>query len=417
MRQVVKKQNTAENIKKNVSNEKNQSKNLILINNRFTISWIFLSIRNLFKKILKKEQGGELKGEFVDLKEYCRNVGIVLIVFGILHFILPRVLDSSWGAPLIAVGIFSLIFRKRFTLLIYGITFVLVGILNSLPLFSSEVEFGRWSIIGILQIYWGITEFIKFYKIKGRVIESDVKPVFQWLALLVLIIIFLFYIDDHFSSYSIYKTVDGKEVLIDHDSCEEPYVEINYRCCIQSENFTEMCEDEAIEYDAKMQIASSLDKPLTTKKTIIDSTLNISFDMPEGYILIKDTKEGGIKVPYHLITFGVDEEYNYTGDMIDIRIYDYTSISQKKNFWNGVLSDVYSGFDEDMIKDEKTSKGYDIITIEDTGKYDNESRPFLYYQKDIVFKDREIWIIFYANEGLIYKKNDFDHMLDSIVFK
>jgi len=345
----------------------------------------------------------------IDIQTYCRNAGIILIVLGVLHFLLPQVLDKSWGVPLIAVGLFALIFRKRSTLLVFGISLVLVGILNFLPLLLYRTEV-RWAILGGLQIYWGTLEFFKFYRLRGKVIENKIKPIFQIIGYIILTIIFLFYIYGYITSYSLYKTVDGKEVLVDFRDCKEPYKEISYRCCIPSENYSYLCEDEALDYEYKLNKVEEA----TIKKKIVDSELGLSFESPEGYSLIEDTKEGGISLLYEFSTYGIDEEGNDTGDFVYISIYDYRSISTEDYFWQDILDSLYLDYDESDIKEEKTSYGYDIIIIETTGKLDDDKDIRLWYKKDVFFKDKEIEITFYSTDGLKWKIEDFDDLVDSI---
>jgi membrane-bound ClpP family serine protease len=106
-----------------------------------------------------------------EINSYCRNFGIVIIILGIIHFIASQSLDASWGVLLILVGIFALLFRKRSTIIIFGITLVIVGFMNILTNIFENYSSNniKWLIFGIFQFYWGITEFIKYKKVKESI--------------------------------------------------------------------------------------------------------------------------------------------------------------------------------------------------------------------------------------------------------
>jgi uncharacterized membrane protein HdeD (DUF308 family) len=102
--------------------------------------------------------------EKIDLDKYLKTSGIVLIVLGFLHFLIPQYLMFSFGAILIFLGVFSLIFRIRCMLIVFGILLILLGIWN-LGITGLEGTTGFWSILGIFQIYWGIKEIRMFLKL------------------------------------------------------------------------------------------------------------------------------------------------------------------------------------------------------------------------------------------------------------
>ena len=353
------------------------------------------------------------KIEKTEIKTYCRKAGIALIILGLAHFIFSNVLDSSWSFPLIAVGIYSLIFYKRSTLLIFGISLVLVGTLNILPLVL-EGEEVKWAFLGALQIYWGITEFLKFRRMKGKVVEKNIKPIFQILSYIVLFAVFIFYIYGYLTSYSLYKTVNGEEIIVDVRDCELPYMELGYRCCIPSENYTFMCDDEATDYEKKFEESDDAEK-MSIKERITNKELGISFVSPEEYAIITNTKEGGIDVPYTFATSGVDDNGNYSGDTLLIGIYSYKKIYTTENQWDDFMDSIYSEYDE--LQEETTENGYEIIFFEDTGRIENESDIFFWYSKDVFFKDKEIQISLYTTEGLKSYAGEFEEIIDSLEFE
>ena len=107
-----------------------------------------------------------MKKEKIDIDKYVRNSGIALIILGLLHFLIPQYLMFSFGAILIFLGVFALIFRVKAMLIIFGILLIFIGLWN-LVITGLAGATGFWLILGILQIYWGIKEIRMFYKIKN----------------------------------------------------------------------------------------------------------------------------------------------------------------------------------------------------------------------------------------------------------
>lgn len=122
--------------------------------------------------------------EKIDLDKEVRNIGIALIVLGIIHFVLSQFLDFTWGFVLIAVGIISLFYRSRKMLLTFGILLIVVGILNlSTYAIAIEEVSGFWGIFGIIQIIWGVQEINRFRRTKENPkyeIKEKNKKDFVW---------------------------------------------------------------------------------------------------------------------------------------------------------------------------------------------------------------------------------------------
>jgi hypothetical protein len=122
-----------------------------------------------------------------DLDKEVRNIGIALIVLGIIHFVLSQFLDFTWGFVLIAVGTIALFYRSRKMLLTFGILLIVVGILNiSSYAIALEEGSGFWGIFGIIQIVWGIQEINRFRKTKENPkydIKEKIKKGFVWYGL------------------------------------------------------------------------------------------------------------------------------------------------------------------------------------------------------------------------------------------
>ncbi len=128
-----------------------------------------------------------MKKEKIDLDKEVRNIGIALIVLGVIHFVLSQFLDFTWGFVLIAVGVISLFYRSRKMLLTFGILLIVVGILNlSTYAIALEEVSGFWGIFGIIQIIWGIQEINRFRRTKENPkyeTKEKIKKGFVWCGL------------------------------------------------------------------------------------------------------------------------------------------------------------------------------------------------------------------------------------------
>jgi len=129
----------------------------------------------------------KMKQEKIDLDKEVRNIGIALIVLGVIHFILSQFLDFTWGFVLIAVGIIALFYRSRKMLLTFGILLIVVGVLNiSTYAIALEEVSGFWGIFGIIQIVWGIQEINRFRRTKENPkyeTKEKIKKGFVWYGL------------------------------------------------------------------------------------------------------------------------------------------------------------------------------------------------------------------------------------------
>lgn len=125
--------------------------------------------------------------EKIDLNKEVRNIGIALIILGVIHFVLSQFLDFTWGFVLIAVGVIALFYRSRKMLLTFGILLIVVGVLNiSAYAIALEEVSGFWGIFGIIQIVWGIQEINRFRRTKENPkyeIKEKIKKGFVWYGL------------------------------------------------------------------------------------------------------------------------------------------------------------------------------------------------------------------------------------------
>jgi len=121
----------------------------------------------------------------INLDKEVKNIGIALIILGVLHIVFSGFLDFTWGLVLIPVGIIALFYRSRRMLLTLGILLILVGILNLLASISEGAS-TFWGVFGIVQIVWGIQEINRFRKTEENPkydIKEKRKKDFVWYGL------------------------------------------------------------------------------------------------------------------------------------------------------------------------------------------------------------------------------------------
>jgi hypothetical protein len=143
------------------------------------------------EKFKSNKRGSSPKEEGTYLNKEIKNAGIILIVLGIIHLIFSGYLSSIWGILLIFMGIISLIYRSKDMILVFGVSLILVGILNIFisiqgTIYDSTQNYVFWIILGIAQIVWGIGEMKKFPKIRENPkydIDKGKKKDFVWQGL------------------------------------------------------------------------------------------------------------------------------------------------------------------------------------------------------------------------------------------
>jgi hypothetical protein len=92
-----------------------------------------------------------------DMRKDLQSWGIGLLLVGVVSIIFSGFLDPIWGVLLIVVGILTLAIKARGMFILIGILLTLAGIMN---MFGG----GGWLAFGVLQIYLGIMEFVKYGK-------------------------------------------------------------------------------------------------------------------------------------------------------------------------------------------------------------------------------------------------------------
>jgi len=94
-----------------------------------------------------------------DLGGELRAWGIAFIILGVIHFLLSGFLDPVWGIVLVVLGVLNLSIRARGMFIVNGLALLAVGLMNIL-----SGGLGGWTMFGVLQLYWGVKEFVKFGK-------------------------------------------------------------------------------------------------------------------------------------------------------------------------------------------------------------------------------------------------------------
>lgn len=125
-----------------------------------------------------------------DVNKYCKTVGIIFLVLGVIHIILSGVLSAWWGAMLIVLGILALSYRSKIMIILVGVALILVGVLNISDSILYEIN-AFWLVFGVLQIIWGVQELIRYKQTKENpkyVIKKESK---NFLVRYLLIIFFI----------------------------------------------------------------------------------------------------------------------------------------------------------------------------------------------------------------------------------
>jgi len=95
-----------------------------------------------------------------DMKKDLRNMGIGMLLIGLLSLFFSQIFDQIWGVVLVILGILNLVIKNRSMYIVNGIALIAVGLMNIITIISSTALF--WILFGIMQIAWGIAEIKKF---------------------------------------------------------------------------------------------------------------------------------------------------------------------------------------------------------------------------------------------------------------
>ena len=94
--------------------------------------------------------------------------GIGLIVGGIIPFVFPNVLSTSFGIFAILLGVITLIFRAKWNIALIGGVIILIGAYNIIMTLSGNYSYDAFFFVGIIQILIGIGALNTYHKIKSR---------------------------------------------------------------------------------------------------------------------------------------------------------------------------------------------------------------------------------------------------------
>jgi len=98
------------------------------------------------------------------IEKYCKNAGLIFIILGVIHIFLSGFLSLTWGILLIILGIIILSIKESIMIGVVGSALILIGFLN---LWNNIYEPSvLWSILGVVQIFFGVKELIRFKAIR-----------------------------------------------------------------------------------------------------------------------------------------------------------------------------------------------------------------------------------------------------------
>ena len=108
--------------------------------------------------------GKEKKEIKPNVKDICKGWGIGLIIAGIIPFLFPDTLSTSFGIFAILLGVIALVFRAKWVMALIGAVIILVGAYNIIITLIIEVE-GVFLVLGIIQILIGIGALNEYHKL------------------------------------------------------------------------------------------------------------------------------------------------------------------------------------------------------------------------------------------------------------
>jgi hypothetical protein len=102
-----------------------------------------------------------------DVKQVCKEWGIGLIIAGIIPFIFPEVLSTSFAVFALLLGVLALVFRKKWVLAVIGAVVILLGAYNIVItlLYPGQDAF---LFLGILQIIIGIGVLNEYHRLPNK---------------------------------------------------------------------------------------------------------------------------------------------------------------------------------------------------------------------------------------------------------
>ncbi len=124
------------------------------------LAWVKLKGFNFSEEEIKKVQ--EFEKNMFNVKKNMRNIGGATVLIGLIHFAHPEFFAQWWGIILIIAGILYIFFPRRKMFIVDGVVITSAGVLN--VAFSLSKGGSGWTLLGILQLVWGINEIRKFKK-------------------------------------------------------------------------------------------------------------------------------------------------------------------------------------------------------------------------------------------------------------
>ena len=113
-------------------------------------------------------EGATTETTAAEMRRELAQWGMGFIAFGTVCILPFKFFDPVWGAMLIAIGVLTLLIRRRGMFIVIGATILLAGLLNildtlvSLATGAGASSLGFWAVFGAFQLYWGVKEIRKF---------------------------------------------------------------------------------------------------------------------------------------------------------------------------------------------------------------------------------------------------------------
>lgn len=108
--------------------------------------------------VIKKSPRPEVTAK--RMKSELKKWGYGLIGFGALHIVLASILDPTWGAILIVLGLSNLFIAHRVMFLLNSLAIMTAAIFNGIAMVKGDLPSFKYLII--MQFVWGLLEIRKF---------------------------------------------------------------------------------------------------------------------------------------------------------------------------------------------------------------------------------------------------------------
>jgi hypothetical protein len=101
---------------------------------------------------------GVRRSQEEEIRKHLRRSAPGFFIVGVIHFRFSSTLSPIWGSLLMVLGFLNLFIARRAMVAVNGGALIAVGLWN-IVLAGSEY----WAYFGVMQIGWGLFEFLKFF--------------------------------------------------------------------------------------------------------------------------------------------------------------------------------------------------------------------------------------------------------------